>query len=187
MTTGAFYYHFKSKEELANVIIEESWPIAARTLDTYMSVPRVGVERIIEAAFAMSDRVNNDRTTWFGFHLDMAVGHLSAEARQASKKRIEAFLMLVLAAFRDSELRQDITREEAAELLWIALVGAQMQSDIFTDSAALRLDRLAKAWTAALRTIVPSELFPFVEQHVMDTAARYGRSEDYQFTPAIAV
>ena len=33
VTTGAFYYHFASKESVANAIIREGWPKAVEVLE----------------------------------------------------------------------------------------------------------------------------------------------------------
>lgn len=174
VTTGAFYYHFASKEDLAEAVIDQGWPKVAAALAAYMDTPGSGIENVISAVFAVVEIINRDSLQWIGFHLNMAIGHLSPQARRAYRERVEAFSLLVPGAFRDSEIRDGISRTEAGELLWIALTGAQLMSDALEEKGAALFDRLAMAWKSALRTIVPGEQLPGLEAFVTETAARYG-------------
>jgi len=91
LTTGAFYYHFRSQEALANAIIDEGWPGVAHALGKHMEAPGSGLENVIQAVFAVIKIINHDKFQWIGFHLNMAVGHLSPPARKAYRERVEAF------------------------------------------------------------------------------------------------
>jgi len=176
LTTGAFYYHFKSKEELGVAIAELGWPPVAKILGTYLGTPDPGLENVTRAVFAVADLILGDDMQWIGFFLDHAVGHLSPAARDAHRVRVQAFTEQIPHALRDSELRGDITHREAGELLWVAFTGAMLMSGALNEKGSAAFDRLAMAWNSALRNIVPDEQFPRFEQFVIEIAEQFGQS-----------
>ena len=173
LTPGAFYYHFKSLEDLADAIIEQGWPDVAALLRRHLAAPGAGIASVIEAVFAVADLVDREPMQWVAFHLDMAMGHRNLEARKAYRQRVEAFTTMVRDALRDSEIRPGITRREAAELLWIALVGALLMSHAREEPGFRAFHRLALAWKSALRTIVPDVALPQLESFIDETVARH--------------
>lgn len=177
LTTGAFYYHFKSKEALAAEIIDQSWPKAEQTLASYVDPHGSGIERLIDAEFAAVGFANRDILQRIGTDLRMAIGHLGAPAHRTYQERVKAFSLLVAAAFRESELRDGVTRKQASELLWIASNGAQMMSDALEETGPALFGRLGMAWKTALRTIVPDEMVSRLEEFVDGAVAQYGQDE----------
>lgn len=177
LTTGAFYYHFKSKEDVAGAIMEQGAADVRQAVTASTATPGSGIAKIIAAEFAAVECVNRDATQRIGFRLSMSIGHLSLTSRTAQRERVEAFCNAVGEALRDSEVRQGITRKHAGELLWIASTGAQLMSDALEETGAALFDRLAIAWKTALRTIVPDEMFARLAEFTDKCAAQYGRVE----------
>jgi len=173
LTPGAFYYHFKSREDLADAIIEQGWPDVAALLRRHVGEPGAGLESAIEAVFAVAALIDREPIQKVAFHLDMAIGHRSPEARRAYRQRVETFSTVMRESFRDSEIRDGVSRREAAELLWIALVGAMLMSHTREEHGPRAIHRLALAWKAALRTIAPDAVLPQLESFVDETSARY--------------
>ena len=178
LTTGAFYYHFSSKEALGVAIAEQGWPAVSNVFGTYLGTPVPGLENVTRAVFAATDIIFSDGLQWIGFFLDHASGHLSPSARQAHRERAESFTMQVPGAFRDSEVREDITRRESGELLWVAFTGSLLMSGALDEKGSAVFDRLAMAWNFALRSIVPAESLPRFEKFVTETAEQYGQPWD---------
>lgn len=176
LTTGAFYYHFKSKEDLAAAIVDEGWPDVAAAFSDRDYAHGSGLLNVIEAFFAVTEILNRDKLRWVGFHLNMAIGHLSPPARQSYRGRVQAFSVAVVGAFRDSELREGVTRQRAGELLWITLSGSQLLSDVLDSASPARFARLGTAWKSVLRTIVPDSRLPELFAFIDETVARYGRT-----------
>lgn len=175
LTTGAFYYHFASKEEVGVAIAEQGWPNVAAVLGTYLDGPEPGLENVTRAVFAVTEIVFRDGLQWIGYFLDHARGHLSPSAREAHRQRVEAFTTMVPGALRDGEIRDDISRQEAGELLWVAFTGALLMSGALDEKGPAVFDRLAMAWTSALRSIVPADRFPEFEQLIAHLIAQHGR------------
>lgn len=177
LTTGAFYYHFKSKEELAAEIIDQSWPKPEHALASYMDPAGSGIEHLVDTEFTAAAQMDGDTIQRIGLDLRMAIGHLGAPARRTCQERVDAFALLVAAAFRESDLREGVTRKQAGELLWIATNGAQMMSRALKDTGPALFDRLGMAWKSALRSIVRDDMLPRLEGFVDETAKRYARAE----------
>lgn len=174
LTAGAFYYHFKSKDDLGTAIVEQAWPNLAEALRTCMTSPGSGMESVVNTVFAVAEIINRDKTQWIAFHLNMAIAHSSPAARKAYRKRLEGLFRMLPDALVDSEIR--VTRDEAGELLWIALTGAQLMSDALEETGPLLFDRLARACKSALRTIMSDEQLPRLDELVDKAAARCGRA-----------
>lgn len=177
LTTGAFYYHFASKEALAAAIIDHAWPAIAQEMNSCMNADGPMIENVIRSVFAISDLVNRDELQWVGFHLNMAIGHLGPTGRRAYRDRVEAHSSLLAGAFGEAQLRPGVSREHAGDLLWIALAGNRLLSDVFHDTGSAHVERLVLACKSALRAIVPDGLLPSLEDFVDETAARYTPDE----------
>lgn len=175
LTTGAFYHHFSSKEEVGVAIAEQGWPNAAAVLGAYLDGPQPGLENVTRAVFGVAEIVFSNGLQWIGFFLDHARGHLSSSAREMHRQRVAAFTESVPGALRDDEIRDDISRQEAGELLWVAFTGALLMSGALDEKGPAVFDRLAMAWSSALRSVVPTELLPKFEQLVVQVAAQHSQ------------
>lgn len=178
LTPGAFYYHFKSKEELSAAIAERSRPAMTEVWKAYLGTPQPGLENIVRAAFAVADMIAGDRMHWVVFHLDNAIGYLGPQERMVHRQQVADLTALMAGALADSEIRADITRREAGELMWIAFNGAQLMSDLLEEDGPAAVERLALTCNCALRGIVPDEQFSRMERFVQEIAARYTGHRD---------
>lgn len=178
LTTGAFYYHFKSKEDIAGAIMEQGSADISQASTTVAETRVAGIEKVIAAEFAAVDLANREAVRRVGFHLGMSIGRLSSPSRMAYRDRVEGFCRAVAEAVGDSELRDGITRRHAGELLWIASTGSRLMSDALDETGPALFGRLAMAWKTALRGIVPDEMIARLEEFVDECAARYGRAEE---------
>lgn len=172
LTTGAFYYHFRSKEELVVAMVDEGMPRAAQVIADFCESPHEGLRKFIEMTFAVLAVVNENDLQWIGFHLTQAIGHVSPASRAVYLNRVKGFFELG-ADLLQSELRDDVSREDAAHLIWITMSGAQQVSDVLDDRGPRVFPRLAMAWRATLRAIARPEAFGELEQFLSRTAARY--------------
>ena len=173
LTTGAFYYHFASKEEIGVAIAEQGWPNVERVMGTFLGDPEPGLENVTRAMFAVAEIVFGDGLQWIGFFLDHAIGHLSPPTRQMHRERVAAFTVSVPGALRNDEIRDDISRQEAGELLWVAFTGALLRSGALDERGPAVFDRLAMAWTSSLQSIVPPDQLPRFERLVAEIADQH--------------
>lgn len=174
LTNGAFYYHFQSKEELAEAIIAQSWPEALGVVVAHTRAPEAGLGTLIAMTFELTALFRRDARMWIALHLHQAFGHLGADGRRGFAERVEAFTAEVTAALNAGELRSDVSREQVADLLWRLVNGFQLQSDAQCDDDAVAYRRLASNWHVTLRAIVPEADLPHYDRLLADTAQRYG-------------
>lgn len=171
VTTGAFYYHFESKEAVATTLINEGWPKAVAVINRCIDAPAPGLENIIVMTYALSALMKRDKSVWIANHLNQAFGQLSEEGRQGFEDRVAQFTSMLAEKLTTSDFLDDVTPRQVANLVWISLHGCHLLSDAMRDSV---VDRLSECWPVLLRGIVPPESLPYFQQFVTRTASHYG-------------
>lgn len=174
VTTGAFYYHFASKEAVANTIIREGWPRAVTVLERWLDPTRASLENTIVMTFALSELLKRDKFVWVSNHLNQAFGLLSESGRAEFRHKANTFVTRVAAAIQPSDIRDDVTTEQVGNSVWMMVHGCHLLSDALEDSV---YHRLGASWQMLLRAIVPAESLSYFEQFVTRTAAQYDRPQ----------
>lgn len=172
LTTGAFYYHFRSKEELVVAIVDEGLPKASRVVADFLESPHSGLRKFVELTFAVLEIVNENELQWVGFHLTQAIGHLGPEARTMYLERVRGFFEFGTELL-PAELRDDVTPADAAQIVWVAMTGAQQIADVLDGRGPAVFGRLEMTWRSALRAVARPELLPELEGFVVATAEKY--------------
>lgn len=170
VTTGAFYYHFDSKEDLAWAIIDQGWPKAAQILETFLAAPHPALENVILMTFSISALLQQNRTAWISNHLNGGFGQLNQRGRREFKDHAQAFITRVAEVVPATDLRPEMSPREVGNLVWIVLHGCHLLSDALMDDP---IERLKNSWAALLPAMVPTESLAHYEQIVGRTAARY--------------
>ena len=179
VTTGAFYYHFGSKEALAAAITQQGWPKAWEVFARCTESPAPGLENVIVMTFALSDLMKSDKSVWIANHLNQALGQLSEEGRQGFQQRATAFVDGVAGSIRRSDIREDLTFDAVGNMVWITVHGVHLLSDAMMDDV---FARLTESWRMLLRAIVPAESLVYFEQFLSRTAAEFGTANVADFS-----
>ena len=177
LTTGAFYYHFESKEALVAVIIEQGWSYVWDLIAEYLEATEPGLENVIATTIAMTDQFAKDELVWVASQLHQAFGYLNLEGRRDLQQRFDMFIEKVAKNIRSSDIRDDVTQHEVGELIWIMMQGS-IQVPNTDDPASETLNnpmpRAFKNWIFLVRAVVPPESIPHFEQILTSKAAQYG-------------
>ena len=174
-TTGAFYYHFDSKEAIAAAITEQGWPKAWAVFTQCTDSPDSGLENVIVMTFALSNLLKTDKSVWIANHLNGALGQLSEDGRRRFKEKASTFVAGVAGSIRRSDIRDDVTVEAVGNIVWITVHGVHLLSDAMMDNV---FPLLTESWRMLLRAIVPEESLPHFEQILARTAAEFGQTVD---------
>ena len=179
VTTGAFYYHFDSKEALAAAISEQGWPKAWAVFAKCTESPAPGLENVIVMTFALSNLMKNDKSVWIANHLNQALGQLSEDGRSRFQEKAAAFVDGIARSIRRSDLRDEVTFEAVGNMVWITVHGVHLLSDAMMDDV---FARLTESWRMLLRAIVPAESLAYFEQFLSRTAAEFGTANIADFS-----
>ena len=179
VTTGAFYYHFGSKEALAAAITQQGWPKAWEVFARCTESPAPGLENVIVMTFALSDLMKSDKSVWIANHLNQALGQLSEEGRQGFQQRASEFVDGVAGSIRRSDIREDLTFDAVGNMVWITVHGVHLLSDAMMDDV---FARLTESWRMLLRAIVPAESLAYFEHFLSRTAAEFGTANVADFS-----
>jgi AcrR family transcriptional regulator len=171
-TTGAFYYHFTSKEDVARAIMDQGWPKAVVVLQNCLHGPNPGLEGVILMSFSLSALLKSDKSVWLSNHLNQAFGQLSEQGRQVFKDHAQDFIALVAGAIRPGDILPDVTPLDVGNMVWITIHGCHLLSDAVMDDV---IDRLKRSWHMLLGSIVPAESLSYFEQFVIRAAQEHGQ------------
>lgn len=170
ITTGAFYYHFKSKEALATAIIEQGWPKAWQVFTACTNSPNPGLENVIVMTFSLSDLMKRDKSVWIANHLNGALGQLSEEGRRGFRQRATTFVSGVADSIRRSDIRDDVTPEAVGNMVWVTVHRCHLLSDAMMDNV---FTRLAESWRMTLPAMVAEDSLPYFQQFLARTAQQF--------------
>ena len=170
VTTGAFYYHFGSKEALATAIVAEGWPKAWEVVGACLESPAPGLENVIVMTFALSALMKRDKSVWIANHLNQSLGLLDEDGRKAFERKARAFIDGVAGAITQSDIRPEVTPQDVGNQVWMIVHGCHLLSDATGDSVSERLERSWRMW---LQASVPTESLPYFEQFLTRTAKHY--------------
>lgn len=169
LTTGAFYYHFDSKEALGAEIIRQAWPIWWGVLDRHAGRPPA-LENLIALTFELSDLLRRDRTALVAQHLNLAFYQHNDEVRSLEEQGTRSSFAMLSAMVPRCDLREDVTPDDVAIQVSMNLFGSHVLSGRMGDSAK---ERLVRSWLLLLRGAVPGDKLAHFEEFVTQTAARY--------------
>ncbi len=180
VTTGAFYYHFESKDAVATALTEESWPETLEMIAGILDSPAPGLENVIVMTFAVMDMMSRDRSHWLAFDLDYRFGQDNDSGRLSYSDRVGILAEHVTNALARTELHEDTTPQQAGAaivshcygLMATALHGSAMVGGADPGEP---VRQLADNWGILLRGIAPTESLGCYRQFLARTAAQYER------------
>ncbi|GAA4793360.1 MULTISPECIES: ScbR family autoregulator-binding transcription factor [Streptomyces] len=153
LTKGAFYFHFASKEELAEAILEVqvgsgAYPVVRRTLK---------LQELVDAGFVFGHRLMYDRMLQGSVGLSLERGAHQLDRRRPFLAWVDHNLAALTEASEQGELYGYADLRATAELLVGAFSGIQMLSHVLAD----RRD-LTERLSVLLAQVLPSVAVPGV-------------------------
>ena len=159
VTKGALYFHFSSKEDLANAVIERQH---ARSVGPAWG--RVddggGLEAVIRLSHHLAAQLRTDPVVRAGIRLTLETGTFNCRRPDPYQDWIDAVAVLLRHAAGTGELRTPIDPERMARFLVGAFTGVQVLSEVLTGRADVH-ERVQEMWELQLPALVPAPRLPY--------------------------
>lgn len=154
VSKGAFYYHFDSKEAVASAIIDDYRRRVRETTRDKVDRSAPVLDQLIMATFLSAELLQSDRAARIGNQLLQALSQISSKASHVYSEWTTEFVRALAAGFEAVGVRDGVDPAEMAEAAWAGVLGCHLLSSAFESDPHARL---ARAWGALLRAILPED------------------------------
>ncbi|MEV7046353.1 ScbR family autoregulator-binding transcription factor [Amycolatopsis sp. NPDC051061] len=150
VTKGALYFHFKSKDDLADALIDEQFTV----WDPLSEIENPGLQTVIDLTQGMAASLLSDVRVRASIRLVIEQGSFIAPADSAYKRWIDTIHGCLLAAKAAGDLRKEINPHDLAQFVQASFTGVQLSSQVMTGRMDL-LERVTFMWNTILNAVVP--------------------------------
>lgn len=160
VTSGAFYYHFSSKEEVAFAIIDQVTQQTTELRREFVGTPESGLANVIEMAFQLSLLLNHDSSFSVAGYLDHTMTRHTKEGLADLAERFAAFVVDIAQAIKPAELRDGVTPDAVAKTTVTVVYGCLAMTDLLEGDIT---HRLVECFRILLPGIAAPESLPRLE------------------------
>ncbi|ASR38137.1 hypothetical protein BAY61_27515 [Prauserella marina] len=160
VTKGALYFHFTSKEQLANAIVEcqQAWSVAPAKENFDRGAP--GLESVVLLSVHWAVGLTEDPMLRASIRLSLETGMFSRPDSDPYREWLEETAKLLRRAADSGELRRGIDPEVLARFVVGAFTGVQAVSQILSGRMDLTR-RVGEMWELLLPSLVDGERLPY--------------------------
>ena len=171
VTKGALYFHFQSKEEIAQAIIAEQFGV----WDPISEIGTNGVQAVIDLTHAMARSLQRDVRVRASIRLVIEQGTFATPARGAYQRWIDVVEACLVHARDKGDLKADVSTNDVATYVIGSFTGVQVSSEVLTGRADV-VQRVTNMWRFLLPGIVPPRRLGRFDPagHVPDDAVLVG-------------
>ncbi|MGY5007164.1 ScbR family autoregulator-binding transcription factor [Streptomyces sp. 900105755] len=173
VTKGALYFHFTSKEELAQVLVDEQFSV----LDSAADVGGPGVQSVIDILHRMARQLVENVRVRAGIRLVTDQSSKTGIVSEPYTKWIEVFRKCLVEAQQGGDVKADVDCERVAALIVGSWTGLQLSSQVLSGRADLP-ERTTLMWQLLLPSIVPprrlARFHPEGSTHVLERTPAAG-------------
>lgn len=145
LTKGALYFHFKSKNELAQAVVEQQHDISIAAVDAIAATQASALEQIVMLCHEMGRQIVDDPIVRAGIRLTLEFSAgVEPDKPGPYEDWIEACRQLVEAAIAEGDLVPTIDPPDLARFVISAFTGVQMVSNVLDRRVDLeqRIDQM---------------------------------------------
>ncbi|MBP2327141.1 AcrR family transcriptional regulator [Kibdelosporangium banguiense] len=150
VTKGALYFHFSSKEELANALIGDQFSSA----EELPEVENLGIQTAIDRGHMLAHGLRTNMRIRAGIRLVIEQGSFIAPASNAYKQWIDFTHSCMLAGKVNGDVRKEVNPYDLAQFAVASFTGIQLTSQVLTGRADLH-ERVTFFWATTLQAVVP--------------------------------
>ena len=161
VTKGALYFHFESKQALADALISEEVRRAGERAQGILDRREPGLTSMMLLCRGIADQMQTDIVVAAGIKLTVEEGTMDLDVAYPYLEWISMIESLAVKARDEGVLADGLDPAVLAGFVIPAFTGVQHVSNTLTDRADL-LQRIREMWTVLLPAIVRPELLPDV-------------------------
>lgn len=162
VTKGALYFHFKSKDELAQEVIDEEHRRALKAIEKVAEHGAPGLEQVVMLCHEMARLIVTDAIVRAGTRLTIELGAFRG-TRRPYQDWIDTATRLLGSAVEQGDVRDDVPIDALARFIVASFTGVQLVSDVL-DGRAYLSQRVEEMWALLLPAVVPSRRRPFLRE-----------------------
>ncbi|MGC0364144.1 AcrR family transcriptional regulator [Rhodococcus sp. 27YEA15] len=151
-TKGALYFHFTSKDDLAQHIIAEQHRLSIEAVETIAAQGAPGLEQMIMLSYSMARQIVDEPVVRAGIRLTLELSTFEGPVEPYADW-IAASTALTTRAQTEGQIRSSVQPAMFGHLLPAAFTGVQLVSNVLTKRADLQR-RVEEMW----RIILPGLL-----------------------------
>jgi AcrR family transcriptional regulator len=171
MTKGRFYYHFPSKEALAEAIIDEAAAEVSGTFRRITESPESpALQSLIRGIFEVVSITMRDDRVRMANLLRQSLTHVSDAGPATYVEERKFLLAAVERAIAEGDLVGDIDADAVTQAIWTLGSGTLLLAEATGDDAFFRLTQV---WSVILLAIVPATSQDYFQQFIARTAQQY--------------
>lgn len=174
ITKGAFYYHFESKEQVADAIIAEGNIRLRKVFFDADQSSSSALQGLILATFGVARLMRADLLVGTGNLLVQSLGQVGHAGQGLYPDWVEVFTGYLKTVAAQGDLRSDVDAVEAGETVCASVLGSHLLSDALGDDVC---GRLARAWRVLIVALVPDDSVSYFQEFLARIAAQYDRPE----------
>ncbi|GAA4266265.1 ScbR family autoregulator-binding transcription factor [Frondihabitans peucedani] len=156
VTKGALYFHFSSKHDLADAVIEEETRITSERAQATLAEGRPGLETLVRLTLGFTIEIVDDVVVAAGVRLTTEELGDELHVHLPYEMWAEVYLGLLRRGVDEGQLRSDLDPEKVARFLVAAFTGVQSVSNVLTGRADL-VPRVREMWETLLPAICAPE------------------------------
>lgn len=154
-TSGAIYFHFANKENLALAVIEATYGTWPALVAQVTASPAPALERLVTLSFAVARAFRDDVVVRAGSRLWMERKAIAAPVPGPFAAWVQTVTELLREARAGGELAAGVCPDTSALAVVYGFFGMHTVSDAL-DGRALIEDRLCELWSVLLAALQPA-------------------------------
>lgn len=171
MTKGALYYHFDSKESLAEAIIDESGASMRAAFHTITESASPALENLIHGVFVVADFTRTDKIAEIGMQLLRTFTGLNDAATRVYTNWLDEVTEQLGRAATEGDLRADLDIGGAAEVVLGSMLGSEALSRA-TSTGSDQRERIVRTWEMLLPALVDADSLDYFREYLAREALR---------------
>lgn len=171
VTKGALYFHFDSKEAVAEAVVEESIRLHELACNGSVVPSIPALEKLIQLSFVSAALLRTDKMVQCGRTLAAEIGTQLGDSVRAMAPLPTLVAGLTVQARAEGDLREEVPADEAAAILCAMQYGVEALASSMTGYRDLNA-QLAQFWRVLLPGFVQEESLAYFLQFLARTAGR---------------